>query len=377
MTPRILFVSNGVGEDLIASRIIASLPVGEIAITAYPLAGLGAYPAAIPLLDPRRELPSGGFSLRTGLRGLGADLASGMIRLWFAQRRTLKAQRGRVDLAVAVGDVYCLRMARLAAPRAALVATADSARIRPYGRLERRVLRRHARRIFVRDPETAGALAAAGLPATSAGNVMMDLMECTGETFGLPADAPVVTLLPGSRRDAPENAALLAQAACAIAKEVPGVRFLLTVAPTVSGAPMRARLGALDEAVIASDEDVRIGGAHLRLTASFADAAARAQVIIGMAGTANEQAAGLGKPVIAFPGPGPQFGPEFLAAQHRLLGDAVVPVRDWRDAAGAVVRLLHDPAEGERRGAIGRERMGPPGGAHRIAQALLEMIQNA
>ncbi len=377
MTPRILFVSNGVGEDLIASRIIASLPAGEITITAYPLAGLGAYPAAIPLLDPRRELPSGGFSLRTGLRGLGADLASGMIRLWLAQRRTLAAQRGQIEFAVAVGDVYCLRMARLAAPRAALVATADSVRIRPYGRLERRVLRRHARRTFVRDPETAAALAAAGLPATSAGNVMMDLMECTGETFGLPADAPVVTLLPGSRRDAPENAALLARAASTIAGEVPRVRFLLTVAPTVSGAPMRARLRTLDQAVMISDEDVRIAGAHLRLTALFADAAARAQVVIGMAGTASEQAAGLGKPVIAFPGPGPQFGPEFLAAQHRLLGDAIVPVRDWREAADAVVRLLHNPAECERRGAIGRERMGPPGGAQRIAQAVLGMIQNA
>ncbi len=377
MIARLLFVSNGVGEDLIAGRIIASLPAGESAITAYPLAGLGTYPAAIPLLDPRRELPSGGFSLRTGLRGLRADLSSGMIRLWVAQRRTLGAQRGLVDLAVAVGDVYCLRMARLASRRAALVATADSVRIRAYGGLERRVLRRHARRIFVRDLETAAALTAAGLPAVSAGNVMMDLMEYTGETFGLPPDAPVVTLLPGSRRDAADNAALLAHAARVIAAEVPGVRFLLTVAPTVSGVPIRARLGALDQAVIVSDEDVRIGGAHVRLTASFADAAARAQVVIGMAGTANEQAAGLGKPVIAFPGPGPQFGPEFLAAQHRLLGDAVVPVRDGREAAAAVARLLRDPVERERRGAIGRERMGPPGGAQRIAAALLEMIQKA
>jgi hypothetical protein len=57
--------------------------------------------------------------------------------------------------------------------------------------------------------------------------------------------------------------------------------------------------------------------------------------------------------------------------QQRLLGDALVATRDWREAAAAVVRLLRDPAERARRGAIGRDRMGPPGGAQRIANALI------
>ena len=74
MQARILFVSNGVGEDLIASRIIVSLPDGT-AVWAYPLVGNGVYPPSVPLLDPRGDLPSGGFSLRAGLRGLRADLA--------------------------------------------------------------------------------------------------------------------------------------------------------------------------------------------------------------------------------------------------------------------------------------------------------------
>jgi len=360
MKGQFLFVSNGVGEDLIAARIIASLPAADVAVTAYPLVGVGAYPPHIPVLDPRRDLPSSGFSLRTGLRGLGADLASGMIGLWFAQRRTLAAQRGRFDLAVAVGDVYCLWMAQLAAPRAALVATADSVRAGAFNPPSRRALRRHGRRIFARDPDTADALTAMGLPAVWLGNVMMDLVQPTGETFGLAPEVPVVTLLPGSRREAPENAALLAQAAAAITDKIPDVRFLMALAPTVRMAAVRERTGA----------------ARLRLTTAFADAVACATVVIGMAGTANEQAAGLGKPVVAFPGPGAQFGPEFLRAQHLLLGDAVVPARHWRDAADAVVRLLRDPGERDRRGAIGRERMGPPGGAQRIAEALLEMIQN-
>ncbi|MGQ0550327.1 MAG: lipid-A-disaccharide synthase-related protein [Armatimonadota bacterium] len=372
-----LVVSNGVGEDLIATRIVESLPREEIALTAYPLVGLGAYPSHIPLLDPRRALPGGGFSLRAGLRGLGADLAGGLVGLWIAQRRTLLGQRGRFDVVVAVGDTYCLWMAGLASPRVAFVSTADSVRIAPFGALARVGLRRYARRIFARDPETARALVAQGLPAVAVGNVMMDLMRPSGERFALPPGAPVVTLLPGSHGDAPVNASLLARAARAIAGEYPDVRFLLARAPTVSGDAIAHALRATDGAVAHAGDVVAIGPARIHLTSAFADALERASVVIGLAGTANEQAVGVGRPVVAFPAPGPQFGPAFLHAQHRLLGEALVPTPSWQEAALAVVRLLRSPEERERRGAVGRARMGAPGGAQRIADALVEMIQKA
>ena len=374
MNRRVLFVSNGVGEDLIAAGIAGIVQDAGAEATAYPLVGLGAYPTHTSLLDPRRELPSGGFSFRAGSRGLGADLAAGIAGLWFAQRRTLTRQRDRFDLVVAVGDVYCLWMAAIASPRPVMVATAESVRSSRFGLSARWVLRRHARHIFARDPDTAEALTAMGLPAEAPGNVMMDLLKRTGETFGLPQETPVVTLLPGSRRDAEENASLMARAADVIARETADVRFLLAVAPTVSAASIMERCGTLDAAATASDGGLQIGRARVQLTTAFADAVARAWVVLGMAGTANEQAAGLGRPVVAFPGHGAQFGPQFLRTQHQLLGDALVPARDWREAAGVVVRLLRDSGERERRGAAGRERMGPPGGTRRIADALLGIL---
>ncbi len=358
MTKRALLVSNGVGEDLIASALARHLRTAGVEVTAYPLVGLGAYPGEIPLLDPRLELPSGGFSLRADLRGLRSDLATGMVGLWFGQRRALKTQRGRFDLVVAVGDTYCLYMAGAASPRVAFVSTADSVRISPFGALARVSLRRYASHIFTRDPDTADALAAMGRRAEPVGTVMMDHLEGTGETFGLDPDARVVTLLPGSRRDAPENAALLAQAAAAVAVEVPDARFLMALAPGVPAGAVQAR----------------VGSAQIHLTSLFADTLLRASVVIGLAGTANEQAAGLGKPVVAFPGTGTQFGPQFLRTQHRLLGEALVPARTWQEAAEAVVRLLRDPEERHRRGEIGRQRMGPPGATRRIVGALLEML---
>ena len=362
MTKRALLVSNGVSEDLIAAAVARYLRGGGVDVTAYPLVGSGAYPEDVPLLAPRLELPSGGFSFRAGLRGLRADLGAGILGLWFAQRRTLHAQRGRMDLVVAVGDTYCLYMAGAAAPHVAFVATADSARISPFGGLARVSLRRFASRVFARDPETADALLGMGCRAESVGTAMMDHVHTTGETFGLAGDIPVVTLLPGSRRDAPDNAGLLGQMAGAVAQDVPDARFLMAVAPSVSLDLVRARVAATQAPMV--------------FTPLFADALHRAALVVGLAGTANEQAAGLGKPVVAFPGSSAQFGPHFLRAQHRLLGEALVPATTWREAAAATVRLLHDPQERRRRGEVGRQRIGPPGATQRIASGLLEMLRN-
>ncbi|MDR7419922.1 MAG: lipid-A-disaccharide synthase-related protein [Armatimonadota bacterium] len=376
MTRRVLFVSNGVGEDLIASRLIEEFDGDGLSITACPLVGLGVYRPDVPLLEPRRAFPSGGFSLREGLRGLTADLRAGLVGHWRDQRRTLRAQRGRFDLVVTVGDVYCLWMAAHAHPRPAFVATADSIRVSPFGWQARWVMRRCARQIFARDPDTAAALAGDGLPAVSLGNIMLDLLRPRGETFGLRPDVPVVVLLPGSRPDAVGNAVLLGQTASAVAAEVRETEFLLAVAPTLTAAALRRALGTLPGARTEADGALRIAGARVHLTTAFADALARGNVVLGMAGTAHEQAAALGRPVVGFPGHGSQFGPQFLRSQRRLLGEALVPARDWRDAARAVVRLLRDAGERERRGAIGRQRMGPPGGAQRTADALRTLIQN-
>jgi len=361
VAPRALLVSNGLSEDLIVSILARGLQAEGVAVTAYPLVGLGAHPPEIPLLDPRRDLPSSGFSFRAGLRGLGADLAGGILGLWFGQRRTLHAQRGRFDLVVAVGDTYCLYMAGAASADVTFVATADSVHISPFGYLPRVALRRFAGRIFTRDAETADALVAMGCRAESAGVVMLDQLQGTGETFGLDRATAVVALLPGSRRDAPDNATLLAETAAAISREAPEARFLMPIAPSVSMDDVRARVEATRISVI--------------LTPLFADTLLRADVVIGLAGTANEQAAGLGKPVVAFPGHGTQFGPGFLTTQHRLLGDALLPTTTARAAAAAAVALLRDPEERRRRGEIGRRRMGPPGATRRLVTALLNVLK--
>ncbi len=372
---RLLVVSNGYGEDLEVAQVIRALPPGALEVSAYPLVGLGrAYPPGVTLLDPRREFPSGGFGPRAGWAALWADLRSGWLGFWAAQRRTLRAQRGRVDLVVAAGDVYCLLMAAAAGGPTVYLALPKSEYIGPHSPLELWLIRRTASQVFTRDEVTAAALRRRGVPAQYVGFTLMDTLAPSGEAFGLPPERPVLTLLPGSKPAAFPNLVLLLRAAAAAASRSPSAAVLVAWAPGLSRERLRATVDAAGGRWI-DPHRFQFGGTEVAVTADhFADALARATVVLGMAGAAHEQAAGLGKPVVAFPGTGPQFTARFLEEQQRLLGDALVMTAGPDEAAQAVASLLGDPAERERRGRIGRERQGGPGGAAAIARYLLERL---
>lgn len=373
---RVLVVSNGYGEDLEAAQVVARLPPDRVEVRAYPLVGLGrAYPWHVVLLDPRREFPSAGFGARAGWRSLWADLRSGWLGFWRAQRRALRSQRGQVDLVLAAGDVYCLLMAAAAGAPVVYLALPKSEYIGPHSALELWAIRRTADRVFTRDEVTARALRRHGIHAEYRGFVLMDTLAPTGETFGLPPDRPVVTVLPGSRPSAFQNLFLLLRAAERARAKAPVPPALLVAWPP--GLPV-ARLRDLVEQAgghWTDGQGFRLGTLEARLTTDrFADALARAWVVLGMAGAAHEQAAGLGKPVVAFPGAGSQFTAKFLREQARLLGDALVPAGSPDEAGEAVARLLADSGERERRGRVGRERQGGPGGAEAIARYLRERL---
>ena len=96
-------------------------------------------------------------------------------------------------------------------------------------------------------------------------------------------------------------------------------------------------------------------------------------VVIGMAGTANEQAAGMGRSVISFVGAGAQTTPARMIDQERLLGGSAAYISDFPAGVSREISwLLAHPEERQRRGEIGRQRMGPPGGAKKIADFLFE-----
>ena len=76
---------------------------------------------------------------------------------------------------------------------------------------------------------------------------------------------------------------------------------------------------------------------------TFEEILFKSKFVISMAGTAAEQAIGLGKPVIQFEGKGPQFSKTFAEAQRRLLGKYVfcaTKYKNKKDQINQTVNLI-------------------------------------
>jgi len=362
----ILIVSNGYGEDAVGNALSAVLRERTADVCAFPLVGLGHPYRDVRLVGPRRSLPSGGFAFRGSWKLILADLRAGAWGLWRRQRKALREQRGSYSRVVAIGDAYCLWMAAHAGGPVVFIATANSEYHDPLGRVARNLIRRYASITYARDPRTADVLIHHGINARYAGNPLMDVID---DGQPPPHPAPMVVLLPGSRDDAATNLATLLQLCVALRGARP-ITFVCALAPTVSRESVQRAIQPMGWHEL--NGQLSLGETHVLISRTFGPSVRAADVVVGLAGTANEQAAGLGKPVVAFPVTGAQYTQGFMQLQRRLLGDALVPARDWRDAATAVLRLLDDPAERARRGRAGAARMGDPGAVNKIAEDLLE-----
>jgi uncharacterized protein (TIGR03492 family) len=95
---------------------------------------------------------------------------------------------------------------------------------------------------------------------------------------------------------------------------------------------------------------------------------------IAMAGTATEQFVGLGKPVVIFPGEGPQFTSAFAEAQARLLGCAIFLVENSGQAGKAIANVINDEPLLAEIMLNGKRRMGEAGAAQRIAECLQKTL---
>jgi len=392
---RVLVISNGHGEDEIAAVLGEQLirVAQEIDLEAFPLVGSGrAYlNRGIAVVMQGEDLPSGGFS-HNSLGNLWMDIKGGLFRHIRDQIRLLKTMRGQIDLAVCVGDVYLLILAGLFLKKPLFfLPTAKSDYIAPHWRVEIGLMRRYAQRIFPRDAVTAASLSRQGLPAEFAGNLMMDCLPFKNPAYFQEDGSWIISLLPGSRLEAYENmedfTAVLATFENLAAEQgvSNGRRYYVALAGGLNISVLAKKLETIGWVLkMPTTEEVTNGiGGHLcprgdnfRVTVvqgRFADLLAVSDLVLGLAGTGNEQAVGLGKPVVTFPGRGAQFTKGFAERQKRLLGDSICLLeRNPVEVAEKVLDILTDPSLQERMGQIGRQRMGVPGGAEKIALRIKE-----
>lgn len=377
---RALFVSNGHGEDAIAAAVARRLQGRGVGLAAVPLVGRGsAYERiGVEVLGPRSELPGGGFTMMS-LPAFVADVRSGLIRSTLRQWRAVADAAAEADLCVAVGDRYALGVARFLARlptyflhvnrSAASWPTTMPPWRPPFGPLERAIMR-GARAVYPRDGASARWLHARGLAnVVDLGNPMLDALDGEAEVDVAP---PWVVGLPGTRGDA-----LVSFSTMLETMRRPAVRDAsLVVAWALADDPA-------PPAGWATEATHRDGGVVLRFRhrdgtvvhlarGAFATLVRGARVALSTSGTAAEQAAGLGVPVVGFPTGGPQYTAAFAAAQRRLLGEALTLARADPDAiAASLWRAWSDDRARAAAARDGERAMGRPGAAERIARHMM------
>jgi uncharacterized protein (TIGR03492 family) len=241
-----------------------------------------------------------------------------------------------------------------------------------------------------------------GRPVGFLGNPFLDAV-LTGAHSALPRidgmPGQRLLLLPGSRLpEAHHNLALMLELLPRLASRLPRPQLLRVSAALVRGLTaaaiqqLAAPLGWEPAAAAGGGRRLRHRcGLELELVwHGFAAQLAAADLVLAMAGTASEQAVGLGKPVLQLVGRGPQFTAGFADAQRRLLGPAVVAAEgepgspaclEATAALGAeLLQRLADPGQGPalRRqwASAAAERIGVGGGSERLAAAIMELLQH-
>ncbi|BAZ26483.1 hypothetical protein NIES4073_73910 [Kalymmatonema gypsitolerans NIES-4073] len=435
---RLLVLSNGHGEDVIAVRILQELQQqpNPPEIFALPLVGEGhAYQQLdIRLIGSVRTMPSGGFVYMDG-RQFVRDVQGGLLQLTASQIKAVRqwvntqTKLGNRKAILAVGDILPLLFAWLSDASYAFVGTAKSEyHVRDevdllkrkntgaswenfsgsiYHPWERWLMsRQRCKAVFPRDSLTAEILKKWPIPAFDLGNPMMDGLEPSiPRPRFYSADAEkqelarplIVTILPGSRP--PEAYANWHQIMIAVSaimavlteQEFVGhtsgtVVFLGAIAPSLHFESIRQILESqgwhphAEPPIQISDKKsltYQQKNAYFILSQNaYNDCLHLGDMAIAMAGTATEQFVGLGKPAITIPGGGPQFTYAFAEAQSRLLGPSVILVEEPPEVASAVRSLLNNPDTLQAIAENGIRRMGKPGAAKRIAEYLMELLWN-
>lgn len=376
---RILLVSNGHAEDLTAASIGAGIrkTKPDIEMRALPLVGLGkAYDAkGIENLGLRKVMPSGGFA-KEGMRYLFKDLGAGLFGSLFRHIRILKDASKRSDLIVCMGDVFLVTLCGIFTGKPIIfIDGPNSVRIKEYFPIERWIMRKFCQKIIVQDKETAEYLQKKNLPGLYLGTWVMDYVSVTGEDFGIDKDKTVIGMLPGTREEAYDNLLLILEVFEAMNQKAgPEPKLLGLIASTLDQNKIKERIEKKGWDFLGADKIISKSGSTVLIAeGKFGDVCKRSNLIIGLAGIANEQAVGLGTPVVCFPGKGAQTTLRRWKEIHNITGDSMAILSGTIDEiAQKTWDILRNPEHLKEMSQIGLDSKNDPGGIVRIAELIIE-----
>lgn len=385
----ILVLSNGYGEDEIAVSLIKEIKKNspDTDIYVLPLVGKGyAYnDIDVKKLGPTKLMPSGGLVPSNHFKMLFNDISAGLISLTIGQIKSILKIKPKIDLALSAGDSYPVILnSFFTRKKQIFIGTAKSNYFCPYSKKEKDLFKKYCYMVFPRDEITARDLSEYGINAEYAGNVMMDSIEITNFDFGVRYPQVFIGILPGSRDRVYKDFPFILEVAEALSKKVKwDIKYFAALASSVDIGDMVAssinlgwdlKTNSCVKGIVAKLSKANV---EINLTRGiFGDIINNAHIVLGQAGTANEQAVGLGKPVISFE---EEIIEEKLGwyrlRQKGLLGDSLkIVIKNAQKVAEEVVNILENPHKYEYMSKIGKARMGLPGGAKKIADRIVKEI---
>jgi len=397
---RILIISNGHGEDLSGSLLGKSLISLGHKIDAFPLVGIGkAYKnESIRTLGLQKEFSTGGMGYIT-LIGRLTELLEGQIIYLFRSIIIAIKASNKYDLILSVGDVLPAFVAWLSRKPSVVYLVAYSSHYEGKLKLpwpcKNILLNKRFLSIFSRDQLTAEDLTEQlNKRVLFYGNPFMDSV--------LTEKDPLVKvefrlgILPGSRRPELDRNIIMIIKVLGLLPQKIFVRNISIDMALVNSMDNYSLINLFIEQGWQHNKDFKeenliqfIKGLciiNIRYN-SFDQIIQNSNILLGMAGTAIEQAVGFAKPIIQLPGEGPQFTYSFAEAQRRLLGPTlfcVKPTRSKLDICQRTAELIYDLSirinndksiinECNKQAFL---RLGKAGGTKRISQYINNLLEN-
>ena len=392
-------MSNGHGEDFSGALIGQALSTLNFDVDALPLVGFGhAYSqAGIRTVGKTKEFSTGGLGY-TSLSGRITELLQGQV-IYLAQRLFyLLSIASKYDLLVVIGDVVPVVAAWLTGLPVVTYLVAYSSHYEGQLKLPWPCLNCLSSGRFLsvltRDQLTADDLSTQLLrPAEFLGNPFMD--PVLTHQVPLPRCNSRVGLIPGSRRPELDNNLLLILSLFDLFPREKlnksSLSFDMALVPALSDVELIDLVAMKGWELHGSDTNngsAQLVRNHWKINIhrdSFVNVLQSSDVLLCMAGTATEQAAGLAKPIVQLLGNGPQFTQAFAEAQQRLLGPTIFCAKGKVGEELHLIntgQLIFDLLERIQTDSCLRQkcneqallRLGGKGGAEKIAKTISELI---
>ena len=342
--PRVLFLSNGHGEDLSGSLIARQLLNSGYSVDALPIVGKGNHyeKEKINIIGKTKEFITGGIGYNS-FKGRLNEIFGGEI-IYFLRRLCLTYKiRKKYDYFFVVGDIVPVFFAWICKKDFFTYLVAYSSHYE--GKLKLPwpskffLLSKKAKTIYTRDFLTANDLTLQLKKKVSFfGNPFMDKFFLRDKEFKKSKFS--IGLFPGSRfPEILDNFVLILELLEALSdlRYFQKIQFNFAIVNALSSLKIKEifqKRGWLKLENIKDNNLLKFQYKFLEVNIywnNFDKILLKSSCCISMAGTAAEQAIGLGKPVIQIEGKGPQFTKSFAEAQRRLLGKYVFCASHYKD----------------------------------------------